>query len=401
MKYLLLSIVSILPFVAFAQSNIIDKVQSHVIHKQYKKANDLITLGLQEAKTDASVNKDALWYYRGKLLSQMYFEKANSVEEEMVDYLKRSYILLGAIAAFQNASLGTDESYQNMSYRQLGGLHRFLKRVGLMYFDQGDTERSYLNLRWARNCDKFIEKYLTDHEAYEMDTMLIYLTIYTGELTNRNYESSSLYEELSLKGVSEQEMFVHNFMMLVGLEKTKEAEALLKQGLVKYPQSNELVMYMLHWLTTNERYQEAITFVDEHLEDMPDQEAKLYFIKGIAWNRLYEEAMAQHHRNATLYFKNSEAAYRKALSISPSSFDYAYNLAALYYNKALMLDTDEGAPQTTEAREYALMIQRAEKTLEITMLLKSSDSKVIDALEDIYRRTNQTEKLLKLQKTKG
>ncbi len=401
MKYLLISIISLLPFVAFAQSNTIDKVKSYIIHKQYKKANDLISLGLEKSKTDLTINKNALWYYRAKLLSQMYFEKANAVEEEMTDYLNRSYILLEAIAAFQNTCQGTDESYRDMSYRQLGGLHRFLKRIGLRYFEQGDTERSYLNLRWARNCDKFVEKYVDGNVAYEMDTMLIYLTIYTGELTNRNYESRSMYEELSLRGVTEEEMFVHNFMMLVGLEKTKEAESLLKQGLAKYSQSRELVMYMLHWLTTNERYQEAITFVDEHLGLMSGLDAKLYFIKGIAWNRLYDEAMASHQRDASLYFKNSEEAYRKALSISPASFDYAYNLAALYYNKALILDLNQNEPLTKETGEYAQMIQRAEKTLEITMLLKSSDTKVIGALEDIYRRTNQTEKLLKLQKPKG
>lgn len=389
---------SLLSFAAFAQSKTIDKVESYITHKQYEKANDLIRLKLKEAKSNTEINKDALWYYRGRLLSQMYFEKANHGEEEIADYLKHSYVLLGAIAAFQNACLGADESYRDRSSRQLGGLHRFLKNVGLRYFEQGDAERSYFNFRWARNCDKFVEKQLSGNVDYQMDTMLIYLTIYTGELTNRNYESKSLYEELSLRGVTEEEMYVHNFMMLAGLEKTKEAESLLKQALLKYPQSNQLVMYMCHWLTTNERYQEAITFVDDHLEKMPNQQAKLYFIKGIAWNQLYDEALAIHQRDATLYFKNAELAYRKALSMAPSSFDYAYNLAALYYNKALMLDANQDELPTKQEGEYAQMIQRAEKTLEITMLLKSSDVKVIGALEDIYRRTNQTEKLLQLKK---
>jgi len=399
MKYLLFSVILLLPIVAFAQSNmLVDQVKSHLTNKQYNKANGLISLGLKEAKTDASVNKEALWYYKGKLLSQMYFEKANTEDVQMEDYLINSYMLLGAIAAFQNACLGADQTYRDMSYRQLGGLHRFLKRVALEYFEKGDAERSYLNFRWARNCDKFVGKYLTDNVDYEMDTMLIYLTIYTGELTNRNNESKYLYEELSLCGVTEEEMFIHNFMMLAGLKKTKEAASLLKQGLHKYPRSNQLVMYMLHWLSTNEQYQEAITFVDEHLDKMPDQQAKLYFIKGIAWNRLYDKAMATHQRDATLYFKNSEEAYRKALDISPSSFDYAYNLAALYYNKALMLEANQKETLTKQSGEYALMIQRAEKTLETTMLLKASDTKVIGALEDIYRRTNQTEKLLKLRK---
>jgi len=46
-------------------------------------------------------------------------------------------------------------------------------------------------------------------------------------------------------------------------------------------------------------------------------------------------------------------------------------------------------------------MQRATETLETTLDLNAADRKVIDALEDIYRRTNQTEKLEKLQNPKG
>jgi len=401
MRYLLTFTVLTLPLVAFSQSDAMEKVKAHLNKKQYNKAEHLITEYLSETDLDETINKSALWYYKGKLKSQMYFEKANSIKEDEAAYQQRSYTLLEGIAAFENACKMDDRQYRDMSFRQLGGLHHFLKGIGLNYLQNDNMERAYLNLRWARNCDRFAQKYLQENTYYQMDTLLIYLTIYTGELTGRTYESKSLYEELHLCGVDEPTMYIHNFKMLYGLEKMNEAEAILNKGLSTFPQSSELIFHMLHWYNTNDRYLQVIQLVDQKLNLLSNHIGKLHFIKGIAWNRLHDDAMLKGQTEVEEYFINSEACYKTALSFAPASFDYAYNLSALYYNKALLLSEEHKDSTVVQEKEYARMIQCAEKTLETAMIIKSDDTKVIGALEDIYRRTNQTEKLLKLQNSKG
>ncbi len=395
MKYPLVLLLLLCPLVVFSQNDQVDKLKSYLESKEYDKAKSLIAERLEQSRTDNTVNKAAMWYYKGRVCSQMYFEKANSVEENEAAYKQRAYTLLSAIAAFQNTCKKEDTYYRNMAYRQLGGLHRFLKTLGLSYLETGNHERAYLNLRWSRNCDKFINRHIDD-EAYQMDTMLIYLTIYTGELTERTYESKWLYEELRLQGVSEEQMYVHNYMMLAGLGQDEKAESILRTGLAKFPNSISLTMYTLHWLNSQGRFEEVIQLVDQKLDIPGHPKARLYFIKGMAANQQYETISGRYPQEAETYFYIAEAAYRKALDLSPSSFDYTYSLAALYYNKALLLDQEDKS--STQSEAYAQMIQRAEETLEITMLLNANNSNVIGALKDIYQRTNQTQKLDNLEK---
>ena len=395
MKYPLVLLLLLCPMVVFSQNDLVDKLKIYLESKEYEKAYSLIEAGLQETSTDATVNKAALWYYKGRVCSQQYFEKANSIEEDDAAYKQRAYTLLSAIAAFQNACKKEDSYYRNMAYRQLGGLHRFLKTIGLSYLENGNHERAYLNLRWSRNCDKFINRYV-ESDLYQMDTMLIYLTIYTGELTDRTYEAKSLYEELRIQGVSEEQMYVHNYMMLTGLGKDEKAMSVLRSGLIKIPASTSLTMYSLHRLNSQERYEDVIQLVDEVLNIPAHPKARLQFIKGMAANQLYEKINNRFPMEAESYFYLAETAFKEALQLSPSSFDYAYSLAALYYNRALLIDKKDKS--STQAAAYAHMIQRAEETLETTMLLNANNSNVIGALKDIYRRTNQTEKLDNLEK---
>ena len=153
----------------------------------------------------------------------------------------------------------------------------------------------------------------------------------------------------------------------------------------------------------HERYEEAIRFVEEKQDLLPQHEAsRLYFVKGMAWNARYEEALKINKMDADLCFLEAEKAYKEAVGLAPTKFDYAYNLAALYYNKVVLIQPDSllGETQETE-KDYDLFVKRAAETLETTLNLNESDRKVIDALEDIYRRTNQTEKLRLLQQPKG
>jgi len=377
---------------------VVEKVKYYLDTKEYSKAEHILTEHLE--KTEDDELRVALWYYKGRLCTEKYFETANTIDQTEAAYKEQSYLLQEGIAAFQNTVKRKDEVYSETALRQLGGLHRYLKEVAFTYLHKENNERFYLNLYWARNCDRFVQQYISESVDYQMDTMLLYLVAYAAELTERPFDVKSCYETLLLEGFTEEELFADNYSMLMALGETEKAKSILEQGLLKYPSDITLIKNKLHWLMSNEFYEETITFVDEVTMTLPEVETpRFYFVKGLAWDARYQEALRLKLSDADFYFQETEKAYQKAVSLSPTTFDFAFNLAALYYNKVVLIQPDSVAPQTDHTKDYALFMQRATETLESTLDLNAADRKVIDALEDIYLRTNQTEKLEQLRGT--
>jgi hypothetical protein len=389
------------PALLIAQSDIEDKVKTCLENKAYAKAHQLINQHLNKKSTDDDL-RSTLLYYKGRLCTEEYFEYANNEQTTDKEYKERSYLLMEGIAAFQNVVKRQYNTCTDPALRQLGGLHRYLKEIAFSYLHKNDNERFYFNLNWARNCDRFVQQYVSGSANYQMDTMLIYLLAYGAELTDRNFEAKACYETLLLEGYTEERLIEDHYSMLAALNEMEKAISILDQGLLKYPQSVSMLKYKLHWLMMNELYEETIHFVDEKVADLPTPEAaRFYFVKGLAWSTRYEEALRLKLSDADFYFKETEKAYEQAVQLSPTTFDFVYNLAALYYNKVVLLQSDSLASTTDTTRDYALLIERATETLENTLDLNAADHKVIDALKDIYTRTQQTDKLNLLKKPQG
>ncbi|MFK7808507.1 MAG: hypothetical protein AB8F74_11950 [Saprospiraceae bacterium] len=380
-----------------AQTALVEDVKTYIATQQFDKARDLIEYHLEKSKDEGV--RTALWYYKGRLSTDEYFDDNKEKDSDVV-FRKKSYQLLEGIAAFQNTVKRQDPEYSVSALRQLGGLHRYLKDIAFSNLHKKQYERFYLNLDWARSCDRFVQSYVPKSADYEMDTMLLYLVAYGAELTGRNYKVKTCYETLLLEGIKEEQLFTDNYGMLMALGEIEKANAILEKGLLKHPNAIELLKSKLHWLMTNEYYEETIQFVNNKATVLPESEqARFHFVKGLAWDARYKEASRRNLPDADFYFKETEKAYQKAVGLSPKTFDFAYNLAALYYNKVVSIQPDS-TPATAPNEDYALFIQRATETLESTLDLNTADRKVIDALEDIYKRTNQQEKLEQLNISK-
>ena len=375
------------------------KWKTYLTHKEYSKAHSSIHKVLSNSKVDQSL-KTAAWYYKGKFCTEEYFDDTNSQNSSEQAYLQKASVLQEGIAAFQNTVKRQDSLYSQAALRQLGGLHRYLKEIAFSFYDIKNYERFYLNLQWARNCDRFVQQYISPLDNYQMDTMLLYLLAYSAELTNRSLEAKYCYEALVLEGCTEEQIFANHYAMLTGLGETQKALLTLEQGLAKYPHSIPLLRSKLHWLMSNHYFEDLALFVNTHAHKLSTQEAaRFYFVEGMAWNARYEEALQNKIAQADEYFQKTETAYIKALQLSPSTFDFAFNLAALYYNKVKLIQSPNYS-LNKDSEDYALFMQRAAESLENTLHINADNPEVISALKDIYQQSNQKEKLLLLQKSK-
>jgi len=97
----------------------------------------------------------------------------------------------------------------------------------------------------------------------------------------------------------------------------------------------------------------------------------------------------------------AETYYKKAIELKPDYFDAIYNLGALYNNHgvAISKNSDKITDQAKYAKENARANEEYKKALpylEKCLELNPKDKATLYALRQLYARTQQNEKLQKI-----
>jgi len=213
-----------------AQPAHIEEIKIYITTKQYEKARHLLEKHLEESTDEAF--RTALWYYKGRLDTDEYFDEDLTKASDDL-FRKKSYLLLEGIAAFQNTVKRQNEEYTESALRQLGGLHRYLKDIAFSNLHKKQYERFYLNLDWARNCDRFVAQYISPTADSAMDTMLIYFVASTSELTGRNYKVKTCYDTFLLPGIVEQQLLTHKSALFMALGEMSKHNTIMVNVLFK------------------------------------------------------------------------------------------------------------------------------------------------------------------------
>lgn len=381
-----------------AQSFPMEEVENHLANQQYETSCQLIDQFIALSPDSASI---LVLYYQGKSYSQLYFQQAAALQaDDNEAYLELAPLLDQAFLAFAKAIEKEDSEYRDQCFRQLKGMSLFMKEVSARYYQMGNLERFSLNVKNARRCNQLVKAKEPRVEICQLDTELIFLEICAAESLGRREEAKHLFLELKETGISEEDMFRGFGQMYDELEAKQKAIAITRKGREKYPNSAHLLYQELDLLLETEQYDQVLSTSDDAMKSFEPETAQLYFIKGNACDRAYYKLLERRSPEAENYYDQAEMAYLKAVELAPNTFDYAFNLAALYYNKALLIS--KKSPQLAQSpNDYLLLFTKAEKALKNTLALDSSQQKVLLALADIYKRTNQNKKLLDLNITKG
>ena len=381
-----------------AQSFPLEEIETHLANQEYETSCQLIDQFIADSSDDSST---LVLYYQGKSYSQLYFHRAAALDaEDNETYRSLAPLLDKALLAFAKAIEKEDSEYREQCFRQLKGMSLFMKEVSTRYYQMENLERFSLNVKNARRCSRLVKNKEPKLEVCQLDTELIFLEICAAETLGKREEAKQLFLELKETGITEEDMFIGIGQMYDELEAEQKAIAITRKGREKYPNSALLLYQELDLLLETEQYDQVLSTSDHAIKSFEPETAQLYFIKGNACDRAYYNLLNQEAPEAENYYDQAEIAYLKAVELAPKTFDYAFNLAALYYNKALLIS--KKSPQLAQSpNDYLLLFTKAEEALQNTLALDNSQQKVLLALADMYKRTKQNKKLLDLNITKG
>jgi len=392
MRHPLILLFCCTPLLLSAQSFPLEKVQSHLANQHYIDACELI----DEFVTNGSTVSSMAYYYQGKAYSQLYFQKAaNLTVKEEESYAGLSYLLDYSLVAFNKSIEHSVPAYKKESLRQVEGMSSFLQEVSDRYFQTKNYNRYQLNIEKARQCNRLLANY-----NITPDKELTFAAIYAAQLMEQGEATKKLFIELREMGYSEEEMYQGFARLYDQLGEKEMAKEMIQKGRKKYPTSIHLLYQELDLYLEAGRYDQVISIIDTAIDQFDSEVSQLYFIKGSTCDQAYATLLPQAPLEADHYFKQAELAYIKAVELAPTSFDYAFNLAALYYNKALLV-SKEATPIAQIPKDQQLLFTKAEHALQNTLALDQDQQQVIHALADIYKLTNQNEKLLELKSSKG
>lgn len=341
-------------FNAYSQKTDLDKLLSYV---KEVKLNDAKQIADKlEAKEDYKENPQ-FWLYRGLLYHTIYETKTSELHKQFPNAIEISYI------SYKTAlKLDTDKTYNNQIFKALGYLTNQFMHYGLEQFNSGNYDKSLMAFESAIELNNMPEILFNDTIAYfnaalsaerlkEYDKAINYYKT----LISFKYGGAKMYKDLSeiYKKAGNDELY----------DKT------LLEGIKFYPNDNTICIELInHYLQVSD-LDNSFIYAKKSIE-IDSTNAGMYFVLGSLYESKKDDV-------------NAEKSYLKSLEIDPAYNDAAYNLGALYYNRANNIFSH--AKTKDQKEKYEAGFEQSLKYFKIVEQNEPNDKNVLLSMRNIYR----------------
>ena len=332
----------------------------------------------QAILVEKSKTKDKTWRYRGEIYlnisrdSSLDIEYPNALRLAMESYLKAQ--------EFDIKERYIDEIRLGLAQVQLAANGSGITHYNSTAFDLAATSFD-LASEVARTFDI-------------VDTMAIYNSALCYEKADLMELAIERYKECAEIEYQVPNVFLFISTLYRSAENDEEALKVLQEARISYPREQSLIIEELNIYLTNKDFERAKSNLELAADQDPTNEI-LWFSLGSVFDNLgnYEEAII---------------AYKKAIEVKADYFDANYNLGALYFNKAVLGINDanemwkprmtktEAANQKKLEADSKSMFITARPYLESAFEVEPNDIETIRSLKDIYARTGEDDKFIKM-----
>ena len=336
-------------------------------------AKENIDAATQHQKT---MNDPKTWFYYGNIYIQLATTQDEAYKDTDPDALQKAY------DGYKKCmELDVKKRYYVQVDQDMRVIANNYYARGLKYFDTEDYKDAYKEFNEAIKVNQSIDN---------LDTLAIYAAAMTAFSAEMYDESKEGYIQLVEMDYDNATIYGDLAKIYKALDDIPAANAILKTGIEKYPNEASLLFSKINILLDQDKYEEVIESLEAAIKLAPENYT-LYFVKGQSYENMEN-------------FTEAESAYLKAIEMNPEYSDAIYNLGALHYNKAgeifneandLPLDAEDeynalaskGKAEMLEAQPYF------EKALD----LLPEDQDLKNSLMEIYKRTDQLDKLSELK----
>lgn len=335
---------------------------------QLDKAKEAIDPSITHEKTMGAAKT---WFYRGNVYLAI----------QLSDDPKYQGLSTQALEIAHESYAKAVELDQKKEYA--GEIQDRFLIISEQFYNRGVT--GYNNQTFAQAAQDFIKAKDINASFGRIDTLSIFNAALCSELAGDAKTAKSLYLQLI-------EVGYHNtiiYSSLAGIYKdqgdTAKAESVIRQGRTKHPNDFNLIIAETNHFLGKGDLKGARGNLELAIQ-LDKTNPTIFFAVGTTYDQMGEKEKA-------------EAAYKQAIELDPTYFDPQYNLGALYVNRAATIIEEANKlplndpKYDTEKAKADKFLNDALPYLEKANEINPQDRDTLIALKEIYARTNQLEKL--------
>lgn len=245
----------------------------------------------------------------------------------------------------------------------------------------------------------------------QIDTTTLYNSGLAAELARQLDAAEETYRKLI--DMNYEQPYLFSSMSAIRMEKgdTIDATRFIKLGRERFPTDLNLIFTEANIYIFTGKVNEAKEILNLAISLDP-QNPNLHFAFAANYDRMAQDTTYS-ATERQFAFEEAAKSYRKAIELNPDYFDALYNLGVLYFNEGIRIFEEADSrlrrnPTAAAFRDYEKEEQRfrekwlaAQPYLEKAMgMIDENDPNlevVVVSLMQLYARTNQPEKLTKMQ----
>lgn len=374
----------------FAQRGEVRRANRHLNRGNLDQAMDHI----QNAVKDESTKEDPnTWVLKSKI-----FMEISATEEEEYKNLSDKPLTIAYDAIKKAEELDTDN-------RNVLEIQQTLLVMSEYFFNAGAI--AYNEAEYMDASRYFEQSYIISEGFGSIDTATLYNSGLSAEIAGDPERAYELYVQVA--EYEYEQPFLYS--SLANIENVRgnydEAVKWIKMGRDMYPDNLDLIFAEANIYLTSGNIPEARNILELAIEKDPEN-ANLHYAFAVNYDQMSRDTtFTKEEREFAL--NESIKAYERAIELNPDYFDAIYNLGALHFNEGIRLfvEAEEQLRKDMNFKEYEKKEEIVkEKWLEAQPYLEESldmideDDEnmevVLRSLRELYMRTNQQEKLVRI-----
>lgn len=400
MKKLLIFILSVTSFNLFAQKAKVNSAKYALEQGDIKEAKKLIDEAV--ANPEGALMPKA-WSTKGDVYVGIYTTQ--------VLFPTFPNALFDAEAAYKKGfelELKKKDEY----FPKLNDLEGFFRTEGANLFDKKLHDEAFRYLSESSNLNKWM---MQNGLTTEFDTIVAIYAGHAAYYAKKPELAIPFYEEVINKYKTNDES---PYSILIDLyndkgEKEKAFE-LTQKARTKFPNNKEFAIAEINYYLEKGETDNVISKIKGSI-DLDPNNATFYFVLGSAYDNIKKSFDEKSTKEVdvskiTAYKKESEQnyllakdAYKKAIALKSDYNDAYFNMGAMIYNEAIILNKKMNDEKNMKV--YNAMVptrdaiyQEALPFLEKSYELNPTDKATIQALKEMYARMGMDEKYEKIAK---
>ncbi len=369
-----------------AQNSKVVSAYNYLRNGQLDKAKEAIDAATVHVKT-----KDAAktWFYRGNVYLAIQVSQEEKYRNLDANPLKEAY------DSYQKA-ISIDDKVMNSNLRPSSPMQG-LYFCGDQFYNVG--VKLYNEKKYVEAMESFENAIKSNNIFGKVDSLAMYNAALCSELSDEPDKAKKHYIQLLKLNYTKPTIYTSLSAIYLNEENPEKALEIIEKGRRVYPDDFNLIIAETNFHLAAGNSEKALELLNIAVEKDPENQT-LYFAIGSNFNTIVDDT-AKTLEEKTKAFLEAEKAYLKAIEIDPTYFDPIYNIGALYFNEGIKIFEVADAIQdfelyAKEKEKYDAMWEMALPYLERALEIDDANLNTLISLKQLYARTNQPEKLKKV-----